>query len=197
MHKMISHSIRYNLLVGWTTFCLQTFNSLWHRFSKELETFLRFWCWHDSITPLLQTCGLLEAVRFGDCGCHLSWTHCHALSFVTRPVMEAAIWGWVHSSYKDQVDGFYDAQLVQRSPKCVKKISSASVYHDHHHMPEPFKQGELSCVFILFYGKFWPCHCSRTRDSSDQAPFFFNLLLSNFGATVWIWASVSDLSWSL
>lgn len=115
MHKMISHSIRYNLLVGWTTFCLQTFNSLWHRFSKELETFLRFWCWHDSITPLLQTCGLLEAVRFGDCGCHLSWTHCHALSFVTRPVMEAAIWGWVHSSYKDQVDGFYDAQLVQRS----------------------------------------------------------------------------------
>lgn len=125
MHKMISHSIRYNLLVGWTTFCLQTFNSLWHRFSKELETFLRFWCWHDSITPLLQTCGLLEAVRFGDCGCHLSWTHCHALSFVTRPVMEAAIWGWVHSSYKDQVDGFYDAQL---KPKvCQENILCISI----------------------------------------------------------------------
>ncbi len=53
-----THFIRYTLLVpGWTPFCL---NSLWHRFNKVLETFLRDFgpYWHDSITQLLQICRL-------------------------------------------------------------------------------------------------------------------------------------------
>ncbi len=53
---------RYSLLVsGWTPFCLQNcLNSLWHRFNKVLETFLRDFgpYWHDSITQLLQICRL-------------------------------------------------------------------------------------------------------------------------------------------
>ncbi len=56
------HFIRYTLLVpGWTPFCLQNWlNSLWHRFNKVLETFLRDFgpYWHDSITQLLQICRL-------------------------------------------------------------------------------------------------------------------------------------------
>lgn len=40
-----------------------------------------------------------------------------------------------------------------------------------------------------------PPECrSRSRDSSDQAMFFFSFLLSNFGQVVWIVASVSFCS---
>ncbi len=52
------HFIRYTLLVpGRTPFCL---HSLWHRFNKVLETFLRDFgpYWHDSIMQLLQICRL-------------------------------------------------------------------------------------------------------------------------------------------
>ncbi len=43
LYKLIGHFIRYTLLVpDWTPFCLQNcLNSLWHRFNKALETFLR------------------------------------------------------------------------------------------------------------------------------------------------------------
>ncbi len=81
------------LVPGWTPFWLQNcLNSLWHRFNKVLETFLRDFgpYWHDSITHLLQICRLhihdanlpfhhipldwdlvtVEAIR-------VKWTHCH------------------------------------------------------------------------------------------------------------------------
>ncbi len=60
-YTLTGHFIRYTLLVpGWTAFCLQNFNSSWHRFTKVLETFLRDFdpYWHDSITQLLQICRL-------------------------------------------------------------------------------------------------------------------------------------------
>ncbi len=59
---LTGHFIRYTLLEpGWTPFCLQNcLNSLWHRFNKVLEIFLRDFVpyWHDSITQLLQFCRL-------------------------------------------------------------------------------------------------------------------------------------------
>ncbi len=79
--------IRYTLLVpGWTPFCiLNCLNSLWHRFNKVLERFLRdFGSYlHESITQLLQICQLhiifriscpttsqrcSIGLRTGDCG---------------------------------------------------------------------------------------------------------------------------------
>ncbi len=55
-HTLTGHFIRYTLLVlGWTPFFLQNcLNSLWHRFNKVLETFLRDFgpYWHDNITQL-------------------------------------------------------------------------------------------------------------------------------------------------
>ncbi len=62
IYTLTGHFIMYTLLVqGWTPFCLQKcLNSLWHRFNKVLETFLRDFgpYWHDSITQLLQICQL-------------------------------------------------------------------------------------------------------------------------------------------
>ncbi len=61
-HTLTGHFIRYTLLVpGWTPFCLHNrLNSVWHRFNKMLDTFLRDFgpYWHDSITQLLQICRL-------------------------------------------------------------------------------------------------------------------------------------------
>ncbi len=62
LYTLTGHFIRNILLVPvWTPFCLQNcLNSLWHRFNKVLETFLRDFdpYWHDSITQLLQICRL-------------------------------------------------------------------------------------------------------------------------------------------
>ncbi len=62
IYTLTGHFIRYTLLVpGWTPFCIQNcLHSLWHRFNKVLETFLRDFgpYWHDSITQFLQICRL-------------------------------------------------------------------------------------------------------------------------------------------
>lgn len=93
----------------WTHFCRHNcFNSLWHRFNKELEPFLRDCSpyWKDIITELLQICGLHVYVWFilfyhSKDACwiliwSLSWVWDN-LSFVTCCIMllEAAIrWEW-------------------------------------------------------------------------------------------------------
>ncbi len=57
IYTLTGHFIRYTLQVlGWAFFCLQNrLNSLWHRFNKGLETFLRDFgpYWHDSIMQFL------------------------------------------------------------------------------------------------------------------------------------------------
>ncbi len=88
---LTGHFIRYNLLVsGWTSFCLQNcLNSLWHRFNKVLETFLKILVHIDMIashsccrfvgcTSMMwisrsttsQRCSI--GLRSGDYGGHLS-----------------------------------------------------------------------------------------------------------------------------
>lgn len=100
------HCIRYALRwLDWMPFCLQnSLKSLWHRFNKVLETFIRdfgSYC-HDSITELLQICQL----HLNDANIlfHISkkkpvWDD---LSFVTWCIilLEVAIGGWLHCGHK-------------------------------------------------------------------------------------------------
>ncbi len=129
IHTLTGHFIMYTLLVpGWTHFCLQNcLHSLWHRFNKVLETFLRDGgpYWHDSITQLLQICRLhihdvnlsfhhipkcSIGLRSGDCGGHLSKVNSLSCSR-NQSEMIWALWHgalscwkyirrWVHCSHK-------------------------------------------------------------------------------------------------
>ncbi len=69
--------------------------------------------------------------------------------------------------------------IVLRGPKFANKISPTPLHH--HHQTEPLRRGRILTLPS-------ECRC-RNQDSSGQATFF-NLLLSNFGESVWIVASV-------
>ncbi len=163
IYTLTGHFIRYTLLVpGWTPFCLQNcLNSSWHRFNKMLETFLRDFgpYWHDSIMQLLYICWLhihdanlpfhhipkvlywieiwwlwrtVEAIW-------VKWTHCHVQETSLR---------WFELYESGRLWRLNDAQLVQRGPKCAKKISPTSLHQ--HHQPEPLRQGRMDpCFHVL------------------------------------------------
>ncbi len=44
--------------------------------------------------------------------------------------------------------------MVLRDPKCAKKISPTPL--QHHHQPEPLRQGRMDPCFHVLYAKFWP-----------------------------------------
>ncbi len=84
-----------------------------------------------------------------------------------------------------------DAQLVLRGPKSAKKISPTPLHHLHE--SEPLRQGRMDPWFHVLYAKFWPYHLNVAAEieTPQTRQRFFNLLLSNFGESVQIVASVS------
>ncbi len=125
------------------------------------------------------------------------------LSFVTWCIilLEVAIRRWIHCSHKrdghsqQQYSGrlwcLKDAQLVLRGQNCGKKISPTPLHH--HHQPEPWRQGRMDPCFHVLYAKFGPYHLNVAGEieTHQTRQRFYNLLLSNFGESVWIVASVS------
>ncbi len=75
--------------------------------------------------------------------------------------------------------------------KCAKNISSTPLHHNH--QPEPLREGRMEQCFHVLYAKFWPYHLNVAAEIETHQTMqrFYNLLLSNFGESVWIVASVS------
>ncbi len=78
---------------------------------------------------------------------------------------------------------------------CAKKIFPTPL--QHHHQPEPLRQGRIDPCFHVLYAKFWPYHLNVTAEieTHQTRQRFSNHLLYNFGEPVWIVAFFSVLSW--
>ncbi len=115
------------------------------------------------------------------------------LSFVTWCIilLEVVIRRWYTVVIKDghgqqQYSGrlwhLNNAQLVLMDPKCVKKISSTPLHHQHQ-QPEPLRQGRMDPCFHVLYAEFWPYYLNVAAEikTHQTRQRFSNLLLSNFG----------------
>ncbi len=96
-------------------------------------------------------------------------------------------WTWSATILREAV-AFKQCLIGTKGPKCVKKISPTPL---HHHQPEPLRQGRMDPCFHVLFAKFWLYHLNAAEIETHQTrQRFSNLLLSNFGDSVWIVSSV-------